>query len=191
MGNNGHKHIWTEDEREIVRRDYAHTHASRRAIAQHLGISEFAVAGQIAKMGIAKRSDRRRWARQEDERLMELMPRYSPGKIAKLLHRSLNSVVVRSKRLGISRRVRDGWFTKQEVGEILGVDHHWIQRRIDCGALKATYHYGVRPQKNGAVCWHIAEADLRRFIRRYPCELTSRNVDLLMIVDILAGVEAL
>jgi len=105
-----------------------------------------------------------------------------------MMHRSINSVVVMSKRLGCSRRVRDGWFTKREVCEILGVDHKWVQRRIDSGVIKATYHFpDRRPAKIGYSCWHIEENDLRQFIRKYPQELTSRNVDLIMIVDILAG----
>ena len=53
-------HRWTEEERDYIRNNYRGTHASREAIAEALGISPFAVAGgQIAKMGIAKCSDRR------------------------------------------------------------------------------------------------------------------------------------
>ena len=36
--------------------------------------------------------------------------------------------------------------------------------------------------------WHIAEKDLRAYIRRYPEELNGRNVDLIAIVEILAGI---
>ena len=153
-----------------------------------MGVSENAVAGQISNMGIAKRDDRRPWAPAEKERLAELIHQYCPRRIAKLMHRSLNSVVVMSKRLHASRRVRDGWFTKREVCEILGHDHKWVQRRIDNGALKASYHYGHRPRKLGHSAWHITESSLRDFIRRYPEELTGTNVDLIMIVDIVAGV---
>ena len=181
-------HRWTEEEIEIVVRDYAHTHESRRRIAEKLGVTEFAVAGIIAMKGIAKRDDRRRWTPQEKVRLAELVPTYSPRKVAKIMKRSINSVVVMSKRIGVSRRARNGWFTKREVCEILGMDHKWVQRRIDSGALKASYHYDHRPSQLGGSAWHIDEAHLKEFIRRYPEELTARNLDFIMVVEILAGV---
>lgn len=181
-------HRWTQDEIDIVRRDYAHTHASRRQIAGRLGVTEFAVAGIISKLGIAKRDDRRPWTDPEARRLIRLMETLSTRKVAPLMHRSINSINLKAKRLGISRRNRDGWFTKRDVCAMLGVDHHWVQRRIDSGALKATSHYGPRPEKLGSSAWHITEAALKEFIRRYPEEINARNVDFILVVDILAGV---
>ena len=151
-------------------------------------VTEFAVAGQISMMGIAKRDDRRPWTFKEEGKLAEIIHQYGPRQVAKMMHRSLNSVVVKSKRIGASRRVRDGWFTKAEVCEILGMDHKWVQRRIDSGAIKASYHTGTKPSKLGMAMWHINEKDLVEFIRRYPEELTARNVDFIMIVEMLAGV---
>lgn len=183
-------HEWTDEERGIIRRSYKHTRVSRKAIAKKLGhgISEFAVAGQIAAMGIAKRTDRHPWSPQDDEKLKRLMPLHCPERIAKMMHRSKNSVIVRSQRLGIHRRNHDGWYSKKEVCEILGVDHHWLQLRIDSGALKATYHFGRRPTKFGLTMWHIEREDLKAFIRRYPEEINGYNVEMIQIVDILAGV---
>lgn len=181
-------HKWTDEEREIVRRDYRGTNSSAEAIGDRLGVSWCAVKGQVQKMGITK-VHRYSWTPEEDEILTELIHRYAPGKIAKMMGRGVNSVVVRSKRLGLSRRVRDGWFTKEEVGKILGVDHKWLQQRIDSGQLKASWHNGRKPSKSGSACWHIEEKDLKTFIRRYPQELVGRNVDILLIVSILAGVE--
>ncbi len=188
------RHTWTDDERLIVRRDFSHTHTSRVELARRLSfmtgdtITEFAIAGQVQIMGIAKRDDRRRWTPEEERRLVTLIPRFGPRDIAKMMHRSLNSVVVKAQRLHASRRVRNDWFTKMEVCEILGVDHHWVQRRIDCGALVATSHHGIRPQQNGGASWHIEAKALRNFIRRYPDELTAKNVDLVFIVELLAGI---
>jgi len=187
-------HRWTDEEREIIRRDYKHTHASRRHLAEILSarcgdtVTEYAVAGQIAIMGIAKRDDRRPWTPHEKERLATLIPQFNPRVIAKMMHRSLNSVVVQSKRIGASRRIRDGWFTKTEVCEILGVDHKWVQRRIDSNSLVASYHHDARPTKVGLHAWHINAEDLAVFIRKYPEELNGRNVDLTMIVELIAGV---
>jgi len=188
-GGGARKHIWTDEEDEIVRRDYRGNRHSAELIAVKLGVTTNAVKGQITKLGIALNTNRQCWDSKQDARLRELMGRYAAITIAKMMHRSVNSVVVRAKRLKIHARNRDGWYTKQEVCEILGVDHHWLQSRIDSGALYATYHNGHRPSKFGMAMWHIEEKDLRAFIRRYPQELSGRNLDLIQIVDLLAGLD--
>ena len=134
-------HRWTEEEKEIIRRDYQHTIASKKEIAERLKVSWQAVAGQIARMGIAKRTDRQHWTPEQDERLAQLITKYAPGRVAIRMHRSVNSVVIRAKRLGLSRRVRDGWYTKRDVCEILGVDHHKAQRWIDSGRIESKLSY--------------------------------------------------
>ena len=187
-------HKWTDEERAIIRRDYKHSRESAQRVADHLSretgerITASAVSGQVSSMGIAKSDDRRYWTPKEDVMLQELIPCFCPRVVARKMHRSINSVVVRSKRLNISLRCRSGWFTKSEVMEILGHDHKWIQRRIDSGALKATYHFDHRPSQLGGSAWHIAEADLKYFIKTYPEELVGCNIDIITIVDIISGV---
>lgn len=189
-------HKWTDEERAIIRRDYKHSRASCQEMADYLSchtgerITAFAVRGQVTSMGIAKSDDRRPWTPAEEMKLWELMSSFCPRVVAKKMHRSINSVVVKSKRLKISRRCRNGWFTKRDVMEILGHDHKWIQRRIDSGALKATYHYGHRPSQIGSSMWHIAEADLKHFIKTYPEELVGCNIDIITIVDIISGINS-
>lgn len=181
-------HKWTEDERNIIRRDYRHTRASSQEIAARLGVSEFAVKGQVSEMGIAKRDDRRPWTPEEKEKLADLINRYCIRRVAQKMHRSLNSVGMMSRRMGLSRRDRTGWFTKQEVCAILGHGHKWVQVRIDSGALEATYHYEHRPTQIGQSAWHIEEKSLVKFIRTYPEDMVGVNLDIMTIVDILAGI---
>ncbi len=139
-------------------------------------------------MGIGKSDDRHPWTPREKAILARLVPQYCPRSIALKMHRSINSVVVMSKRIGVSRRIREGWFTKREVCEILGHDHKWVQARIDSGALKASSHYGGTPTQKGMSAWHIEEHDLVRYIREYPQELVGCNIDIIMIVDLLAEI---
>jgi len=191
-GGNAHKHKWTDRERDIVRRDYDGTNKTSQAIAAKLSsmvgdkITLFAVKGQAAKMGIMqdKSPD---WTEREIEELTEKITIYAPSTIAKSMSRSVNAVVVKAKRLGLSRRVRDGWFTKKEVCEIMGVDHRKIQGYIDRGVLRASFHNGIKPQKNGGACWHIRQADLISFIKANKGDFQGRNVDLTMIVWLLSG----
>lgn len=179
-------HRWTEEEKAIIRRDYSHSHASRADLASKLGVSEFAVAGQLAYMGLAKRTDRRPWSYDEDEELRDLITRHRPAAVARKMGRSINSVVVRSKRLGCSRSAKDGWFNKREVTELFGVDHKWVQRHIESGALKGEPN-GALPSQRGMAYWRITQESVIKYIRTYPEDLTSRNVDLITIVDLIAG----
>jgi len=179
------RHNWTEEELNIVRRDYNGHNDSAIKIANGLSISFNAVKSKIATLGICHNTNRKPWTLKEEVLLRDLITSYCPRTVAKKMGRSENSVVVRVKRLHLSRRARDGWFTKAEVCEILGVDHHWVQNRINQGELKASWHNGSKPEKNGGACWHILIFDLRQFIVEHSIELTGRNVDLSTILYII------
>ena len=185
-------HKWTEEDHDIIRRDYMGTLQSAAQIAENLSrltgerITTQGVKAQVQRLGVAKQR-RVFWTDEEDEKLADLVGEYAPRTIAKKLHRGLSSVINRIKKLGLSRRVRDGWYTKKDVCEILGVDHHKAQSWIDAKWLKASYHYGTKPGQLGGTSWHINERDLRKFILEHSIELTGRNVDLFYVVNILAG----
>jgi len=51
------RHHWTDFERGIVQRDYAHSWQSMIEIAARLEVTEFAVKGQVAMMGLGKRDN--------------------------------------------------------------------------------------------------------------------------------------
>ena len=182
-------HVWTDDDRDIVRREYTGNRRSLCEIAHKLGATEFGVKGQVNKMGLAKITNRRPWTPAEDGKLRKLMGEHPPLQVAKRMKRSVNSVVVRAKRLGISRRDRDGWYTKMEVCDILGMGHKWVQSRIDDGRLVAKHHLaGSTPGQDGMAMWHINREDLKRYLRENAHELVGRNVDLIQVVDILSGI---
>ena len=184
-GGSAAKHKWQQYEIDIVRRDYKGTNKSADIIASNLGVTRCAVKGQVQRLGIAMPKSPR-WTNEELEMLEELIPRYSIRTIAKRMHRSLNAVSVKAKRLKLRRRAREGWYTKKEVSEICGVDHKKVQTWIDSGSLKASYHNGHRPQKNGMAMWHIEEIDFREFLLNYSGELLGRNVDIQQIIWIVS-----
>jgi len=183
-GGSAHKHYWTDEERSIVIRDYDGTNKTSQKIAANLGVTLFAVKGQAAKLGIQQQKSPD-WTEKELEKLAELIHQYSITQVAKRLHRSPNAVKIKATRLKLGLRTRDGWFTKREVSEICGVDHKKVQGWIDRDLLKASYHNGVKPSKNGMNMWHIKEADLRDFIINNSGQLLGRNVDLQQIIWLL------
>ena len=168
-----------------MRRSYDGTAHTRAAIANRLGVSEVAIKSRCAALGLA-RAPRVRWTSAEDDRLEELMDRYSVAHIGRLMGRSVNSIAVRAKRLGFSRSTHSGWYTLTEASAILGVDRRWCSSRIKSGELDATNHRSGGAPGGGAT-YHITEADLRAFIMDHVLELTGRNVDLFAIVHIVEG----
>jgi DNA-binding CsgD family transcriptional regulator len=185
-------HTWTEDEDQILRRDFRQTHASRDDLAHRLGVTSGQVSHRIGILGLAKPSERRRWTPEEDARLDQLMDQGKTcASIAKAMNRSANSVKLRASRY-LARHISDrfGWYTKNDVCQILGVNHRWVQARIDSGALAARPHIdGDIPQKAGTHAWHITDRNLADFIRTYPEELNGRNVDMVAIISLFAPIQ--
>jgi len=178
-------HKWTDEGWAIVRRDYKGTNASAREIGNQLGVTPSAVKGQAANMGILHPKSRN-WTTEEYRILRENIHRKSIGQIAKMLNRSINAVKLKSTRLKLTLRQRDGWYTKVEVTEICGVDHKKVQEWIDSGALKASWHFGTKPGRAGLAYWHIEEEDLRNFLLVHCEELLGRNLDIQQIVWIVS-----
>ena len=173
-------HQWTKEEEDMLRVYYKQDDKTARMIGGMFGITRAAVKCKANRMGLSNISTRRPWTKEDDKKLEFLVGRYTTSTIAGKLRRSVCAVVRRAERLALSRRVREGWFTQDAVCRILGVDHRWLQYRIKNGEIKAT--------KQGGWDWRITEKDLEMFIRKHPMDLNGRNVDMLMIVDILAGV---
>ena len=184
------RHLWSQKEKDFVRLYYRGTRKSRQYLASILNVSEHAVAGQVNRMGLCKRSSRAKWTHDEDEQLRTLIGtligRYPVSRISKIMGRTPNAISVRAKRLKPSRRDRDDWYTLTEVAEILGVDRHWVERRITAGTLKASLQHGSRKASKPRV-YRIRRNELRNFIRRFPQELNSFNIDLITCVDLLSG----
>lgn len=181
------RHKWTPEEQDYIRRHYRGTLRSRQELASILHVSEYAVAGQVSRMGLCRRSDRTKWSSEEDDQLRELISKHPAPKVATILHRSVNAVINRSKRLNMSRRDRDDWYTLNEVCMILGVDHRWAKRRVANGSLKAKPHHGKAKKGEPTHTHHISRRDLKNFIRRYPEDLNANNLDLITVVDLLSG----
>lgn len=183
IGGKTPKHYYTEDEKAYIRANYKGTRASAAAIAEHLGVTTFGIVGQAQKLGICRQRSPD-WTQEEYELLEKLAHSYSTYYIARKLHRSQNAVKVKIARLKIKLRVHYGWYTKKEVCEILGEDHHKIQQWIDSGELKASWHGVLKPKAAGQAMWHIDRQDLRSFIVRHAAELLGRNVDLQQIIGL-------
>ena len=186
---NWKQHFWTAEELETVRREYKGNQRSVQWLAQHLKLSHNSVKAAIQRYGLARIKDRRYWSPEEDERLTDLLSQKPVWQVAKIMKRSATAIAHRASRINVSTRMRDGWFTQIEVARLLGVDNRWVLRRIEEGRLRATSFFGGATDGPGLTQWKITEADVKSFIQRYAQELNGRNFDVVLLVDILAGLK--
>jgi hypothetical protein len=185
-----HQHRWTEEELGLVRLHYDGTRASVESLCRITGATFFGVKGQIMRLGLArvKPAD---WSEKELIYLERHIHRQSVKTISKALGRSINAIKVKATRLHYKLRDRDGWYTKREVSEICGVDHHRVQSWIDHNELKASYHFpGCKPTKKGLAMWHIEEKDFAAFLKAHCQELQGRNIDIFQILTICGVMDA-
>ena len=148
------------------------------------GLPRWYIKRQAARLGLTKHMDRRPWTKTELEVLENLVGRVSSATIAKRLHRPESSVVNKLKRLGTSRRVRDG-YTMRELEMCLGEDHHKIARWIENGWLQDRLQGTRRHNGNGNDIHRIREKDILNFIRNHPQEINLGKVDQTWFLDLL------
>ncbi|MCK9569826.1 SANT/Myb-like DNA-binding domain-containing protein [Candidatus Pacearchaeota archaeon] len=179
-------HIWAEQEDDYIRMHYKQSDESAREISAVLKLSPHQVKGRAHVMGLGKKTGHTRyWTPEEDAQLKELIHKNSIPTISNKINRSPNAIKVRATRMKLCLRSHSGWYTKKDCCEILGIDHHTLQPFMDSGALKATYHNGRKPQKNGLAMWHIESKDLREFIIKHCDQFNGRNVNLIKIIDLV------
>ena len=148
------------------------------------GLPRWYIKRQAARLGLAMHIDRRPWTRRETNVLEKLVGRVSSATIAKRLRRPESSVVNKLKRLGTSRRVRDG-YTMRDLELCLGEDHHKIAGWIKNGCLLDRFQGTRRHDGNGKDIHRIREKDILTFIKNYPQEITLGKVDQTWFLDLV------
>ena len=148
------------------------------------GLPRRYIKRQAARLGLTMHMDRRPWTRTELELLEIMVGRVSSATIAKRLHRPESSVVNKLKRMGTSRRVRDG-YTMRELELCLGEDHHKISGWIKNGWLQDRLQGTRRHNGNGKDIHRIREDDIVDFIRNHPQEINLGKVDQTWFLDLV------
>jgi hypothetical protein len=180
-------HHWTEDEEGLVRMFYDSSRKNTEMIAGLTGATIYGVKGKAAFLGLMHEKPPV-WTERELKYLRNFCHEKSIRMMSRELHRTPNAVKIKCVRLHLHTRLRDGWYDKMDVCEMLGVDHHKVQAWIDRGDLKARWHDPeLKPNAKGMAMWHIEAADLKAFIICHCQELQGRNIDLFSILD-LCGV---
>lgn len=148
------------------------------------GMPRWYIKCQAARLGLTMQMDRRPWTHTEMKVIEKLVGRVSSATIAKRLGRPESSVVNKLKRMGTSRRVRDG-YTMRDLELCLGEDHHKIIGWIKNGWLQDRLQGTRRHDGNGNDIHRIREKAILNFIRNYPQEINLGKVDQTWFLDLV------
>ncbi len=192
------KYVWTPERDQVLRERYDGRVKGRAAeLARATGWPVWAIKKRAAALGLCYGVDRKDWTPEETAFLWEHAGHRLTHWIAKQLGRSETSVVLKFKRLKISRRVREG-YTLRELELCFGIDHHGIERWVREGKLVSTLP--GRPPTTGRApgirrrgtdrsrdAWAVSDADLLRFIDQHPLAFRLDKVDQVWFLDLLTA----
>ena len=148
------------------------------------GLPRWYIKRQAARLGLTMKMDRRPWTQVELGLVEHLVGRVSAATIAKRLRRPESSVVNKIKRLGTSRRVREG-YTMHDLEQCLGEDHRKISIWIANGWLRDRLQGTRRHGRNGNDIHRIREKDVLHFIKTHPQEINLGKVDQVWFLDLV------
>lgn len=158
-------------------------------LAEKLGVPRWMVSQRASKLGLTMPHKKEpNWTAAEDE-LMRRVPLHDVDKCSDIFrahgfHRTPTAIMVRSKRIGLSRRFREA-LSATAAARILGCDGKAITAAIFEGRLTAGRRPTKRTVQQGGD-WHtIQPADLRRYIIDNLERIDFRRVDKFALVEIL------
>jgi hypothetical protein len=196
-GGQPQKYFWTPERDQALRDRYdPRTRGAIAALAAAIGWPTWVLKKRAALLGITRPVDRKEWTAEEVAFLWTHTGTRSAEWMRKKLGRSLTSVVLKLKRMKISRRVKDG-YTLRELELCFGVDHRVIERWVEEGKL-CSLRRGA-PGQNAAPGirrrgtdrerdpWAVSDSDILRFITAHPMEFRLERVDQFWFMDLITS----
>lgn len=124
--------------------------------------------------------------------LMSKVPLHDPDRCATIFRehgfrRSPTSIMVKAKRLSLSRRATREEMSATKVAKFLGVDGKTVTRWILEWGLPAKKRDDRRLAQQGGSSWDIKPADLRRFVIDHLEHVDLRKVDKFAFVQLISG----
>ncbi|MDH6273604.1 hypothetical protein M2311_003694 [Rhizobium leguminosarum] len=181
---------------ERIRTEWQQLDAGKKGVvndlADRLGIPRWWLSKRLTHLGLTHRHKKEPlWTPAEDE-LMKRAPLHQPEKAAKMFRehgfiRSPTAIMVRAKRLNLSRRAAREELSATQAGNILGVDIKFITGRILSGELPATKREDNRRAQQGGSSWDIKPDDLRQWILDNIDVVDLRKVDKVPFIMLIAG----
>jgi len=196
-GRKAKKYVWTPERDQVVRERYdGRKKGAAAALAAAIGWPAWVIKKRAATLGLTYSFDRKNWTDQEMAFVWEHGGTRTTHWIAKQLGRTEASVVLKFKRMKISRRVKDG-YTLLELQLCFGTDHHVIERWVREGKLVSATR--GRPSNDAAPSirrretarehdpWAVRDSDLLRFITEHPLTFRLDKVDQIWFMDLITS----
>jgi hypothetical protein len=164
------KHTWNPEQEAELKILYANSAHNRRELTKALTgfvakhrIPRPIVAWKAGQLGV-RMDNRNPWTEMEKAFLRENAGDITAKEIARILHRSNDSVIAQMERMELSRRVSDGYALTQ-ICEVLGVSFSLATKWVDRGWLRIA--------SNG----RIPETSVMKLLKTQPQSYDLRRVD--------------
>ncbi|TXG79094.1 MAG: hypothetical protein E6R14_11715 [Thermomicrobiales bacterium] len=159
--------LFTEDECRAIAAQYDGTSATIDALLlEHAerGAKRFHVINAARRGGYRTARVRKDWSPAEDAWLQDNWHKCSPEEVARHLGRTVTSVVIRKKRIGVARY--DGPdYTIRELEALLKIDHRQWHEFIDRGWLRV---WQRKRQGKVSPITRVSVESLLAFLRDHP-----------------------
>ncbi|MCV9960762.1 helix-turn-helix domain-containing protein [Pararhizobium sp. BT-229] len=186
----------TQEMDERIRKEWEQLDGKKkgevRDLADRLSVPRWWLSDRLQALGLTIRHKKEPpWTAAEDE-LMKKAPLHQPDKAAKMFRehgftRSPTAIVVRAKRLDLSRRAARKELSATQAAKILGIDSKSVTGRILSGELPAVKRDDQRRIQQGGSSWDIKPADLRQWILDNIDAIDLRKVDKVPFILLVAG----
>jgi hypothetical protein len=190
------RHDNTPEMDEVIRREWPQLDGKKRgevaALADRLGLDRWVLSKRATRLGLTMPHKKEPpWTKAEIA-LMSKVPLHDPHKCARIFRehgfrRSETAIVVKAKRLNLSRRATREELSATKAAKLLGVDGKTMTRWIIEWGLPATKRDDNRLAQQGGPSWDIKPADLRRFIIDNLEHIDLRKVEKFAFVDLIAN----
>lgn len=166
------KIIVTSEAREEIARLYDGRSETIDVLVARHGLARHNVIRIAKDAGYVSDKNRKAWTDAEDAFIRDNWHWMSAEEVAQQLDRSVTSVTLRKKRIGIGRYSDDSALTIRDIEEATRLDHRQLHDFIERGWLKARQ----KARCNGAApVTRIAVTELKRFLTDHPEAIDYAN----------------
>lgn len=161
-------------------------------LADSLGVPRWWLSKRAAKLGLTVTHRKEPPWTAAEEVLLRKVPLHSPEMCARIFRehgfrRSPIAIMVRARRLDLSRRATRETLSAGRAAKILGVDSHVVSAWCVKGDLRAARRDDRRLPQQGGSAWDIRPEDLRQFVIDNVAHIDIRKVDKVSFVDLLTS----